>query len=197
MKPQEWDEISRGEPDKRKIFTVRSDVVRSRNTGTQYTVDRLECANWVNVVAFTENDELVLVKQWRFGARAFTLELPAGLIEDGERALDAGLRELVEETGYAPVDVRKTHASLGVDIPQQLEPRVIGECMPNPAFMNNVCTTIFAPRVTLVKDQKLDPMEEIETVLLPARDIDGVLKRGEMGTALGIVGLHWWRLASR
>src|SRR5687768_1966342 len=105
MKPQEWDEISRGEPDKRKIFTVRSDVIRSRNTGRQYTVDRLECANWVNVVALTENDELVLVKQWRFGARAFTLELPAGLVEEGERALDAGLRELVEETGYAPVDV--------------------------------------------------------------------------------------------
>jgi ADP-ribose pyrophosphatase len=185
MKPLEWDEISRGEPDKRKIFTVRSDVVRSRNTGTQYTVDRLECANWVNVVALTENDELVLVRQWRFGARAFTLELPAGLVEEGEPPLDAALRELVEETGYAPV-AGDAHTA-----------RVIGECMPNPAFMSNVCTTIFAPRVSLMKEQELDPMEEIEIVLLPAREIDDVLKRGEMGTALGIVGLHWWRLASR
>jgi ADP-ribose pyrophosphatase len=183
MKPREWDEISRGEPDKRRVFTVRSDVVRSRNTGTQYTVDRLECADWVNVVAVTENDELVLVRQWRFGARAFTLELPAGLVEAGEPPLAAGLRELVEETGHAPVE---GHA-----------PRVIGECMPNPAFMSNTCTTVFAPRVSLVKSQKLDPMEEIEIVLLPVKDLDATLLRGEMGNALGIVGLHWWRLATR
>lgn len=183
MKPLEWDEVSRGEPDKRRVFTVRSDVVRSRNTGKEWTVDRLDCADWVNVVAFTEKDELVLVKQWRFGARSFTLELPAGLVEHGEPALDAGLRELVEETGYAPVD---GHA-----------PRVIGECMPNPAFMSNKCSTVFAPRVSLVKGQELDPMEEIEIVLLPAHEIDALLQRGEMGTALGIVGLHWWRLATR
>lgn len=188
MKPQEWDEISRGEPDRRKVFTVRSDVVRSRNTGKEWTVDRLECADWVNVVALTENDELVLVRQWRFGARALTLELPAGLVEHGEPALDAGLRELVEETGYAPVDGVEGDAH---------KARVIGECMPNPAFMSNKCTTVFAPRVRLVKSQELDPMEEIEIVLLPAKDVDAMLARGEMGTALGIVGLHWWRLAAR
>lgn len=182
MKPLEWDEISRGEPDKRRVFTVRSDVVRSRNTGKEWTVDRLDCADWVNVVALTENDELVLVRQWRFGARNFTLELPAGLVEAGEPALDAGLRELVEETGYAPV--------AGHDA------KVIGECLPNPAFMNNKCTTVFAPRVSLVKEQELDPMEEIEIVLVPARDVDALLKRGELTNALGMAGLHWWRIAT-
>lgn len=183
MKPLEWDEISRGEPDKRRVFTVRSDVVRSRNTGKEWTVDRLECADWVNVVALTENDELVLVRQWRFGARAFTLELPAGLVEHGEPALHAGLRELLEETGYAPV--------------AGAEARVIGECLPNPAFMANKCSTVLAPRVARVKEQELDPMEEIEIVLVPAREVDALLKRGELTNALGMAGLHWWRLATR
>ena len=177
MSLQPWDEVSEGIPDPRRVFTVRSDVVRSRQTDKQWTVDRLFCADWVNVVAITEADELLLVKQWRFGARAFTLELPAGLVEPSEDPLAAGLRELVEETGYAG------------------EGRVIGSCLPNPAFMNNTCTTVFAPRVSLVKAQALDPMEEIEVVRVPVTDINGLLRRGELTTALGIVALQWWRLA--
>lgn len=174
-----WDEVSEGEPDPRRVFTVRSDVVRSRRTGKDWIVDRLMCANWVNVVAITGSDELVLVKQWRFGARAFTLELPAGLVEPGEEALAAGLRELREETGYAPKEGA----------------RVIGSCQPNPAFMNNVCTTVFAPRVALAQGQELDPMEEVEVVRVSIHDIDSMLRRGELSTALGMVALHWWRLA--
>lgn len=183
MSVDPWDEVSEGDPDKRRVFTVRSDVVRSRKTGVAWTVDRLFCADWVNVVAITDADELVLVKQWRFGVRAFTLELPAGLVEPGEDPLAAGLRELLEETGYGPVS--------GDDGAV----RVIGSCSPNPAFMDNRCTTVLAPRVTLLKEQELDPMEEVEVARVPLNDIDALLRRGEMTTALGMVALQWWRLA--
>ncbi len=178
--PLPWDEVAEGEPDKRRVFTVRSDVVRSQKTGQAWTIDRLLCPDWVNVVAITDNDELLLVKQWRFGARAFTLELPAGLVEPGEDPLAAGLRELLEETGYAPHDEAA---------------RVIGTCQPNPAFMSNVCTTVFAPRTALLQAQELDPMEEVEVVRVPLHDVDAMLRRGELATALAMVALHWWRLA--
>jgi 8-oxo-dGTP pyrophosphatase MutT (NUDIX family) len=178
MTVEPWDEVSQGAPDERRIFTVRSDVVRSRRTGKTWQVDRVFCADWVNVVAVTADRELVLVKQWRFGARAFTLELPAGAVEPGEDPLAAGLRELAEETGYAG------------------EARVIGSCLPNPAFMNNRCTTVFAPRVSWTTAQHLDPMEELEVVLVPVQDVDGLLRRGEMTTSLGMVALQWWRLAT-
>jgi ADP-ribose pyrophosphatase len=170
-------EISQGAPDKRHVFTVRSDVVRSQTTGKQLTVDRLLAPNWVNVVAVTTKQELVLVRQWRFGAQAFTLELPAGLLEKGEEPLAAGLRELLEETGYAPKGT----------------PRVIGVVRPNPAFMNNVSTTVFAPDCELVAEQNLDENEEIEVITLPIADLDAAIERGELSTALGIVGLFWWR----
>ena len=181
-KLEPWEEVRQGTPDQRHVFAVRSDVVRSRLTGKEWTVDRLITRDWVNVVAVTDQDELVLVKQWRFGARAFTLELPAGLVETGEDPLLAGLRELREETGFAPVTTG--------------DARVIGDCMPNPAFMGNKCTTVFAPRVALAGEQELDPMEEVEVVKVPVDDVDALLRRGELATALGMVALLWWKLAT-
>lgn len=106
MKAEPWDEVSEGVPDRRRLFTVRSDVVRFRLTGREHTVDRLIAPAWVNVVAITERDEMLFVRQWRFGSRTFTLEIPAGLNEPGEEPLPAGQRELLEETGYAGPDAR-------------------------------------------------------------------------------------------
>ena len=47
-----------------------------------------------------EEDEILLVQQFRPAVNAYTLELPAGLIDKGETAQDAALRELKEECGY-------------------------------------------------------------------------------------------------
>ena len=179
MKIEPWDEVSQGAPDQRRIFTVRSDVVRSRVTGREHTVDRVLAQDWVNVVAITDENEMLFVRQWRFGARVFTLEVPAGLIEPGEEPLAAGQRELLEETGYAGPNAR-----------------VIGTVLPNPAFMNNKTTTIYIPRVACVAEQQLDPMEELQLVKIPVDKIERSLKEGgELATALGVVALMWWRMA--
>jgi ADP-ribose pyrophosphatase len=182
-KLEPWDEIEEGIPDRRRVFAVRSDVVQSRLSGKRYTVDRLLGPDWVNVVAVTADQQLVLVRQWRFGARAFTLELPAGIMEPGEAPLAAGLRELREETGYAPA--------------RPDEARVIGKVMPNPAFMGNSCHTVFVPGVAIAGAQALDPMEEVEVVTMPLAELDERMQRGELATALGMVALTWWRLAGR
>jgi 8-oxo-dGTP pyrophosphatase MutT (NUDIX family) len=179
MKIEPLDDVSQGAPDRRRVFTVRSDLVRSRVTGREHTVDRLLAPDWVNAVAITEQNEMLFVRQWRFGARTFTLELPAGLVETGEDPLAAGERELLEETGYAGPNAR-----------------VIGAVLPNPAFMNNKATTIYIPKVTRVAEQQLDPMEELELVKIPVEKVERMLKDGsELATALGMVALMWWRIA--
>ena len=60
MKIEPWDEVSEGVPDRRRLFTVRSDVVRSRLTGHEHTVDRLIAPDWVNVVAIAAGQRELL-----------------------------------------------------------------------------------------------------------------------------------------
>ncbi|HWA77761.1 MAG TPA: NUDIX hydrolase [Polyangiaceae bacterium] len=64
----------------------------------------LEGPDWAGVLALTEQNDVVMVRQYRHGLGRGSLELPAGVIEPDESDLFAAQRELLEETGYASDD---------------------------------------------------------------------------------------------
>ena len=53
-----------------------------------------------------QKDRLVLIRQYRYPIGGYVYEFPAGLLDDGESAAEAGIREMFEETGlnFQPMD---------------------------------------------------------------------------------------------
>ncbi|SFI33427.1 MULTISPECIES: NUDIX hydrolase [Microbacterium] len=80
---------------------VRRDQYRLPD-GSESGWDVIEIGDTVSVVAFTPDDRVVLFDQYRVGPERVIAELPGGLIDPGEDAVEAGIRELQEETGYRP-----------------------------------------------------------------------------------------------
>jgi len=114
-----------------RVFDVHAR--RSRRTdgveGTFYTVGS---PDWVNVIALTPDERVVLIRQWRHGAASPVVEIPGGMVDAGEDPLDAAKRELAEETGY--VAERWTR---------------LGAVNPNPAlFSNRLYSYLAEPRST-------------------------------------------------
>ncbi len=67
-------------------------------------VERVNCNGVVAIIPVTADEEILLVRQFRPVVNNFVIEIPAGLNDKGEIAVDAAKRELIEETGYSSHD---------------------------------------------------------------------------------------------
>ena len=83
---------------------LRRDRWRLPN-GLENDWDVLEQGDVVAVVAVTDHDSAVLFDQFRVGPDRVLAEIPGGFLDAGETPLEAGVRELLEETGYRPAAV--------------------------------------------------------------------------------------------
>lgn len=134
----------------------------------------LEYPNWVNVVALTDENKIVLVKQYRHGAQESILEIPGGVIDEGEDSLTAAKRELLEETGYL------------FDSFEQL-----CDLFPNPATSNNITTTYLARGGKKFQEQELDSQEDIEVILKSPSEVKQLLLQNKFGQALHSAALFY------
>ena len=113
-------------------YTVRVDRVQlpSGTIIPKYWIS--EYPPWVNVVAVTADERVVLIRQYRHGIGGVHFEIPAGATDPGDTSLEsAARRELLEETGY----------SGGTWSPWMT-------LSANPALQNNLTYTFLAEGVT-------------------------------------------------
>jgi ADP-ribose pyrophosphatase len=62
--------------------------------------ERVNCKGIVAVVPVTDNEEVLLIRQFRPAVNGYVIEFPAGLNDKGDTLQEAARRELLEETGY-------------------------------------------------------------------------------------------------
>jgi ADP-ribose pyrophosphatase len=85
---------------------IRVDTVE-KAIGKKTTRDVVEHSDCVAIVVLDEQDNVILVRQFRHAIGRFLLEIPAGGIDPGEEPIDSVRRELQEEIGYFPRKIDK------------------------------------------------------------------------------------------
>ncbi len=163
-----------------RIFSLeksRRDEEGTKKSGDFYVLD---AADWINVIALTPENQVVLVEQFRHGSEDFELEIVGGLVDNNEAPKDAALRELREETGFVPTG--------------DSEIALIGKVLPNPAFLNNVCYTYLITKVKQEAEQEFDDNENIVVRLEPLEKIDDLIRTGHITHSLVVAAFMWLKL---
>ncbi len=177
MNSEDWSIKSREYLGNFKIFNIEKIKTISPRTGKELPFFLLNCQDWVNIIAITKENNIVMVKQHRFGTSKTELEIPGGIIEEGEEPMEAAKRELLEETGYEG----NKFTYLGhVDL--------------NPAFQTNNCHVTLIENCVLVSKQKLDPGEDIAVETVSQRNIQELIRDGTIRHSLVIAAFSLYNL---
>lgn len=160
------------------VMNVLTSQLACKRNGKTNNFYRLEFSPWVNIVAVTKSQEILFIQQYRFGTGQMEVEIPGGAVEKGEDPLEAGVRELLEETGFSGDN-----------------PRIIGKVCPNPAIQDNFCYTVLVENVEKTAEPHLDDMEDIDMYTVPQADLPRMMRDGSIQHGLVLNALMFYAMS--
>ena len=128
-------------------------------------------ADGVMIIPITENDEFVLLKQFRPAINDYIYEFPAGLIDNGEDAIKAATRELFEETGLLASEseylIKPSYTSVG---------------------MSDESVAVVKMKVYgNISTENLEENEEIEVIKVPRKEAKNFVKENNVSIKTALV----------
>ena len=157
---------------RRPWLTARRDAVQLPNGEINDEFYVLEYPDWINVIAITEEGHFVFVRQYRYALDLDSIELCAGVIEEGETPEEGARRELLEETGFGGGEWK--------------EIMTIGQ---NPSTCSNWTHCFLATGVEKLQEQHLDRTEDIDVMLLTRDEVLEMMRSGQLKQALMLAPL--------
>ena len=169
-----WKTLSSSYIHKGPWATLRSDKCEmpdGRIVGDYYV---LEYPNWVNAIAITEDNKVLMVRQYRHAAGIVSLEIPGGVIDGDESPEHAIRRELLEETGYQFDDFD-----------------LLCTVYANPSTANNHTYCYLTKGGKIVQEQSLDEHEEVIVEQYTIAEIKQLLADNKIAQSLHCTGLFY------
>ncbi len=160
---------------KGRLINVRVDEVELAN-GHRSIREIVEHPGAAAILAFTDDRQLVLVRQYRKAAECLTLEIPAGTLGTGEDALACAVRELQEETGFTAHTFARVCSFY----------TAVGFC--------TEVLHLFMAKGLQTGDQAVEDDESIEVVTMPVAEAMERVREGSIVGAKSVAGVFWAQL---
>ena len=174
MEIEKWEKLGSRYLVQEKWATLRVDTCKLQNGTVKDDYYVLEYPDWVNAVAVTKENKVILVRQYRHAADIISLEVPGGVIDGAESPETAVRRELLEETGY----VFDTLEQLAV-------------IYPNPATANNRTFIYFLTGGVKTNEQSLDEHEILNVEEYSIDEVKAFLLNNEIAQSLHTTALFY------
>lgn len=149
-------------------FTIRKDRCETPDKKIVDPYYVYEFPTWVTAVPVTEDNKVVMIRQYRHALGETMWEIPGGCVDDTDADMEAAAaRELKEETGY-----------------EFSSYQYLGKISANPSTNNNIMHMYLARGGKKVAEQQLDHNEEIEVQLFTIDEVKLLLKENKIMQAM-------------
>lgn len=169
MSDLSWKTISSDYLSRHIYFTARKDVCE-RQDGTiidPYFV--VELPRSATAVAITEDNKVLLVRQYRHPIQQTIIETPGGFIDEGEDYASGMKRELLEETGYEFSDIE-----------------YLATVAANPGVLTGLTDLFLARGGKKAGEQRLDHNEEIEIIEVSIEELVDLVMKNQIMQSLHV-----------